>query len=96
MNPLNDRITRRKIEKEFAEVINRNSLENESNTQDFLLAEYLVNCLTNFNLTVRLRAQMKSATLNNSIPTYDGNCNTVISNGIAMEEHPGLKRMMFF
>ena len=38
-----------KIIDELAEVINRNSLENESNTPDFVLAEYLYYCLESFN-----------------------------------------------
>lgn len=33
------------LEKEFREVLNRNSRENRSNTPDFMLAKYLVKCL---------------------------------------------------
>ena len=40
-----------KLEKEFAEVINRNSIENWSNTPDFILAKYLVDCLKAFSDT---------------------------------------------
>ncbi len=40
------------LKKAFAEIINRNSIENDSNTPDFILAEYLVNCLENFGATV--------------------------------------------
>lgn len=44
---------REKVVREFAEVINKNSLENDSNTPDFILAEYLVHQLEVFNnLTV--------------------------------------------
>lgn len=43
------------LAKEFAAVINRNSLENESNTPDFILAEYLVDCLETYNEGVRKR-----------------------------------------
>lgn len=32
-------------------LINRYSLENDSNTPDFILAQYLVRCLDNFSLT---------------------------------------------
>lgn len=38
-----------KVIKEFSQVINSNSLENESNTPDYILAEYLYQCLLNFN-----------------------------------------------
>ena len=33
------------LAKEFEEAINRHCRENESNTPDFLLAEYLMDCL---------------------------------------------------
>jgi hypothetical protein len=46
---------RRQVVREFAEVINRNSLENDSNTPDYVLAEYLVSCLENWNNTIELR-----------------------------------------
>jgi hypothetical protein len=39
------RVCKEEILKDFEKVINRNSRENESNTPDFLLAEYLMGCL---------------------------------------------------
>ena len=36
------------IIKELAEVINKNSIENNSNTPDFILAEYLYDCLLSY------------------------------------------------
>lgn len=36
-------------------LINRNSLENESDTPDFILAEYLVDCLIAFDKAVNKR-----------------------------------------
>ncbi len=44
-----------KFEKEIEALINRFSLENGSNTPDFLLAEYLRRCLANWNITTRAR-----------------------------------------
>ena len=41
--------------KEIADVINRHSKENGSNTPDFILANYLVMCLEAFDITSRLR-----------------------------------------
>ena len=38
-----------KFEKELSDLINRHSKENDSNTADFILAKYLVNCLKCFN-----------------------------------------------
>jgi hypothetical protein len=43
------------ITKEFADIINRHSLENGSNTPDFVLAEYLFDCLMAFNKGSRSR-----------------------------------------
>lgn len=44
-----------KMAKEFAEVINRNSGENESNTPDFIAGEFLVNCFESYNEACRQR-----------------------------------------
>jgi hypothetical protein len=43
------------FERELGDLINRYSKENGSNTPDFLLADYLVRCLENWNLTVQRR-----------------------------------------
>lgn len=47
-----DRIERKQLIDDFAEVINKRSIENLSNTPDFMIAEYLVRCLENWNRTV--------------------------------------------
>jgi len=41
--------------KELEELINRHSMENNSDTPDFLLAEYLCACLTAYNKATRRR-----------------------------------------
>jgi len=41
--------------KELENLINRHSMENDSNTPDFILAKYLANCLKNFNEIVNDR-----------------------------------------
>ena len=43
------------LEKEMAELLNRHCLENGSNTPDFILAGYLLDCLITFNSYVRQR-----------------------------------------
>ena len=43
------------IKSELAEVINRNSLENKSNTPDWVIADYLFDCLCAFNSATRAR-----------------------------------------
>jgi hypothetical protein len=40
---------------EFQETINRHSLENGSNTPDWILAEYLYDCLMTFNAALQAR-----------------------------------------
>lgn len=40
---------------ELAALINRNSLENRSNTPDFILAEYLLGCLDAYDKATRER-----------------------------------------
>lgn len=37
---------------ELTSLINKHSLENASDTPDYILAKYLVNCLETFNLAV--------------------------------------------
>ena len=37
------------LERDLAQVLNKHSAENESNTPDFILAEYLMGCLKAFN-----------------------------------------------
>lgn len=43
------------FEKELSDLINRHSIENETDTPDFILAEYLNNCLTNFRTIMNSR-----------------------------------------
>lgn len=45
------------FEKDLAELINRHSKENESNTPDFILAKYLNAVLQNFNAAINDREQ---------------------------------------
>lgn len=44
-----------KFEQELRELINRHSMENGSNTPDFLLKEYIVQCLMVWDNIVRKR-----------------------------------------
>jgi len=43
------------FEKKLAALINECSMENGSNTPDFLLAKYLVGCLVNYNAAIMAR-----------------------------------------
>jgi hypothetical protein len=49
--------TMEEFERELTALINRHSLEGESDTPDFILAKYLVFCLKVFNETTKLREQ---------------------------------------
>lgn len=43
------------FEKELQSLINRHSKENDSDTPDYLLAEYLVKCMDNYALIIKKR-----------------------------------------
>jgi len=43
------------FEKELEALINKHSLENESNTPDWILAQYLIGCLAAFTTATRQR-----------------------------------------
>ena len=43
------------FEQELETILNRYSMENGSNTPDFILAQYLHGCLMSFNIAVTLR-----------------------------------------
>lgn len=43
------------FQKELEQLINKHSVENGSNTPDFILAEYVVQCLLTFNNSVNSR-----------------------------------------
>jgi hypothetical protein len=47
---------------ELNQLINRYSIENGSDTPDFILAEYLMGCLRNFNEATKLRTQWYTPT----------------------------------
>jgi hypothetical protein len=48
---------REQILQELAEVINRHSMENPSGTPDFILAEYLLDCLGSWNRAAAVREE---------------------------------------
>lgn len=43
------------FERELEGLINKYSSQSESDSSDFMLTEYLINCLNNFNLITRKR-----------------------------------------
>lgn len=43
------------FKKELESLINKYSKENDSNTPDFILADYLGNCLKSFEITIKER-----------------------------------------
>jgi hypothetical protein len=55
-----------KFQKDLEDIINRNCIENGSNTPDFMLAEYMVNCLKAYTKTSRAREKWygKSLSIN--------------------------------
>jgi hypothetical protein len=45
------------FERELEQLINKHSMENASNTPDFILADYLMKCLETYNNTIRRRSE---------------------------------------
>lgn len=43
------------FEQQLSDLINHHSKENESNTPDWVLANYLIGCLASFNMAVQRR-----------------------------------------
>jgi hypothetical protein len=43
------------LQRDLAGILNAHSAENSSNTPDFILARYLMDCLRSFNVAVRAR-----------------------------------------
>lgn len=62
------------IIREFAHVINSNNLESASDTPDFLLAEYLLCCLENYN-------RVSIATKKYTVPFSNGICGERLEGG---------------
>ena len=50
-----DLMAERSLEKELAELLNRHSRENNSNTPDYILAQYLLGVLLSFETAVQQR-----------------------------------------
>lgn len=47
------------LEKELRDLLNRHSVENESDTPDFVLSQYLLDCLAAYNCAVRAREDQR-------------------------------------
>lgn len=56
MNVINEQVT---LEKKIQQLLNQYSRESKSNTQDFVLAEYLISCLEAYEKAVTWRDRLK-------------------------------------
>lgn len=54
----NSKLPALNFQEELTSLINKNSIENESNTPDFILAEYLIACLQNYERIIQARENM--------------------------------------
>lgn len=43
------------FQQELESLINRYSIENQSNTPDFILSQYIINCLKSYNIAITTR-----------------------------------------
>jgi hypothetical protein len=59
------------FERELSSLINRYSLENGSNTPDYILASYLRRCLYNYNTTVTERDKWHGMSDRCFVPTKE-------------------------
>lgn len=50
---------------ELTSLINKYSLENASNTPDFIIAQYLIECLDSYNLATMLRNKWYGSSIDN-------------------------------
>lgn len=57
MVDFNKQLKQKEFRKEIEQTINKYSQENESNTPDFILAEYLTDCLKSFDKAVNRREE---------------------------------------
>lgn len=55
------------FEKELRSLLNRHCKENESNTPDFILASFLLNCLAAFNVATRRRDETYNSAKSSAI-----------------------------
>lgn len=74
--------------KELESLINRHSMENNSNTPDFILADYLDGCLQLFDITVERREQWYGRDKNKVHP-ITGPVGEEIGDIMAREENNG-------
>jgi len=51
------------LKQELTVLLNRHSVENESDTPDFILAEYLSGCLTLYNRAIKQRNNLTHESL---------------------------------
>ena len=58
--------------RELALLINKYSMENDSNTPDFILAEHLYDCLMNFNFRVKRRDKWYGVVLSPNEKKFTG------------------------
>lgn len=73
-------MNKEKFRKDLEIIINQNSMENGSNTPDYILADYLYECLENFNKTSNKRDSFvgKSFKVVFQIPMYQSKLFTSI------------------
>ena len=50
-------MSKRTFRRELIVLINKHSKENGSNTPDYILANYLIDCLQNFDRTIKMRTE---------------------------------------
>lgn len=63
---MNDKTSENKLETELTALLNKHSIENGSDTPDFILAQYLLRCIDNLNRTISRREDWYGRKMKNS------------------------------
>ena len=77
------------IKKDLSGILNKHSLENETNTPDFILAEYLLNCLLAFNSSFKQRTEWYSKTTPTTGNKEDTTEGTLKAMKVILDSMPG-------
>jgi hypothetical protein len=70
-DPIIAESSRPTFQSELSTLINRYSKEQGSDTPDFILAEYLMNCLTSFNVAMAGRGRYYGTEIKGTLETTD-------------------------
>lgn len=72
---------------EIKALINKHSMENSSNTPDYILADYLIRCIDNFTETTQVREEWYGVKLKPGVNNASSNKSTMGSTSTPAENN---------